>query len=77
VSVDVSVVPELDLPVAHAPVIIGNYVACNLDITFIIIIIVIIVAVIIDFAASARCEKQQTWCKETSDVNRKSVAVLR
>jgi len=54
VSVDVSLVPELDLPVADVPVIIGNSVACNLDIAF---IIIIIVAVIIDFAASARCEK--------------------
>jgi len=73
VSIDVSLVPEIDLPVADAPVIIGNSVACNLDIAF----IIIIVAVIIDFAASARCEKQQTWSKETSDVIRKSVAVLR
>jgi len=32
---------------------------------------------LIDSAASVRCEKQQTWSKETSDVIRKCVAVLK
>jgi hypothetical protein len=49
VPVGVSLVPELDLPVAEAPVITGNSVACNLDFAFISIIILIIVTVIIDF----------------------------
>jgi len=62
---------------AAAPVIIGNSVACNLGFAFISVIILIIVTVIIDFSASARCEKQQTWSKETSGVFRKSVAVLK
>ena len=77
VPVDVSLVRELDLPVADAPVIIGNSVTCNLDFAFVSIIILVIVTVIVVFSASARCEKQQTWSKETSDVFRKSVAVLK
>jgi len=77
VPVDVSLVPELDLPVADAPVIIGNSVACNLGFAFISIIILIIVTVVTDFSASARCKKQQTWSKETSEVFRKSVAVFK
>jgi hypothetical protein len=77
VPVDVSLVPELDLPVADAPVIARNSVACILDFAFISIIILIIVTVVTDFSASARCEKQQAWSKETSDVFRKSVAVLK
>jgi len=47
VPIDVSLVPELDLPVADAPVIIGNSIACNLDFSFTIIIIIIIIIFII------------------------------